>query len=237
MKIGLLECDHVAESNLEIAGDYRDMFAALLPDLEWGYYDVCQGHFPERADACAAYLCTGSKHSVYDREPWILQLKSFVREIYAGGQAFIGVCFGHQMLGEALGGKVEKAASGWNVGVHQFDILQAEAWMTPFQTPLRLLMMCQDQVVQLPENSTLLAATATCPVGMFRVGSAMLGIQAHPEFSKAYTQRLMELRREKIGPVKVAKALEGLGQDVNSTVFAQWITAFLQQNIGTAHQQ
>lgn len=227
MKIGLLECDHVADALREIAGDYRDMFSALLPGLQFEYFDVCNGQFPVSADACDGYLCTGSRFSVYDQEAWILELKTFVREINRGGQKFVGVCFGHQMLGEALGGKVEKAVSGWNVGVHPFDIRQQESWMEPFQTPLQLLMLCQDQVVQLPENSTVLAATPTCPIGIFQVGPNMLGIQAHPEFPKEYARRLMESRRERIGAVKVAAALESLGQPVDGELLARWIMAFL----------
>lgn len=227
MKVGLLECDHVIDSLREISGDYRDMFSAFLPELEFEYFDVCKGQLPATADACEAYLCTGSRLSVYDQEGWILELKSFVRKIHSGGQKFVGVCFGHQMMGEALGGKVEKAASGWNVGAHQFNIQVQEHWMEPFQTPLNLLMMCQDQVVQLPEKSIVLAATVTCPVGMFRVGENMLGIQAHPEFSKEYVRRLMEIRREKIGAVKVANALESMSQPVHGEVLAKWIMRFL----------
>lgn len=227
MKIGLLECDHVAEPLRQIAGDYRDMFRVIFPGIELEIYDVCNGQFPASAAACEAYVCTGSRFSVYDPGAWIAELKSLVQGIYRGGQKFVGVCFGHQMLGEALGGKVEKAASGWNVGVHRFDILRQEAWMDPFQTPLQLLMSCQDQVIQLPENSTVLAAATNCPVGMFRVGEHMLGIQAHPEFPKEYARRLMEFRRDKIGPVKVAAALESLNQPVHSEVLAHWMTRFL----------
>ena len=228
MKIGLLECDHVAGPFRDIAGDYRDMFSALLPGLEFEYFDVCNGHFPKFVDACDAYLCTGSRLSVYDQEAWILDLQAFVRKIRDSRQKFIGVCFGHQMLAEALGGKVEKAASGWNVGVHSFQISRQEDWMVPFQSPLHLLMMCQDQVVQLPDNSTVLASTAYCPVAMFRVGGNMLGVQAHPEFPIAYERALLELRREKIGAEKVDVALESLRMPVHGAVVAQWIVRFLE---------
>src|SRR5215217_7450772 len=112
MKVGLLECDHVREELLHIAGDYRQMFPALFsqvaPDWEFRFYGVCNGHFPESAGECDLYICTGSKFSVYDEEDWILRLKDFVKEIYESGKKYAGICFGHQMLAEALGGKVEK---------------------------------------------------------------------------------------------------------------------------------
>lgn len=227
MKIGLLECDHVNPDLHAIAGDYRDMFRSWLPGVKWTYYDVCKGQFPAAAGDSDAYVCTGSRHSVYDTVDWILELKEFVQELSGSSTPFIGVCFGHQMLGEALGGKVEKAATGWNVGVHTFDILEQEPWMAPFHPRLNLLMMCQDQVVQLPPDSTVLAHTATCPVAMFRVGERMLGIQGHPEFPIAYEQRLLEIRREKIGEDKATAAIASLKIPVNKSVMATWVMQFL----------
>jgi GMP synthase-like glutamine amidotransferase len=126
MTIGLLECDHVRDEFQYISGDYRDMFPALFLPLisEWQFvfYDVVNGHFPEAVNDCNAYICTGSKSSVYDDEPWIVQLKGFVSRLYQNQKPFIGLCFGHQLLGESLGGKVGKSLNGWCVGVHQFDI-------------------------------------------------------------------------------------------------------------------
>lgn len=227
MKIGLLECDHVLPELRHIAGDYRDMFLDFLPGPEWVFFDVCKGQFPSPDDDCDAYLCTGSRFSVYDEVDWILELKSFVKNIYNSDKKFIGVCFGHQMLGEALGGKVKKAESGWNVGVHAFEILQPAPWMSPFQPRLNLMMMCQDQVVQLPPGSTVLARTAHCPVGMFHVGANMLGIQGHPEFPKTYEARLLEMRRDRIGSEKVDAALKSLDLPVDAAPIAAWIGHFL----------
>ncbi|QRR03457.1 glutamine amidotransferase-related protein [Dyadobacter sandarakinus] len=229
MRVGLLECDHVRPELLDIAGDYREMFPALFSAAGWTFqfYDVCNGHFPENAAACDVYLCTGSKYSVYDTEDWILRLKDFVNEVYHSDSFYIGVCFGHQMLGEALGGKVEKSALGWCVGMHSFEIVRRENWMEPWQSELNLLMMCQDQVTELPAGSTLLATTPACPTGMFRVGERMLGIQAHPEFTKAYDQALMELRVERIGQEKVENGIASLQKSMHSKVIAEWIGRFI----------
>jgi GMP synthase-like glutamine amidotransferase len=227
MKIGLLECDHVLPEFLSIAGDYRDMFNVLLPEITFEYFDVCNGSFPDIAYDCAAYMTTGSKHSVYEPIDWIIRLKEFVRQIAASKKQFIGVCFGHQMLGEALGGKVEKAAVGWNVGAHIFEISRQEEWMEPFNNQVRIHMMCQDQVVLLPEEATLLASTDSCPNAMYRVGERMLGIQGHPEFPAAYEQALIELRKERIGLEKAASGLKSLAEKDDTDLIAQWLMAFL----------
>jgi len=247
MKIGLLECDHVREEFRHIAGDYRDMFPALFlplaPDWEFVFYDVANGYFPASTDDCDAYLCTGSKYSVYDDEPWIHQLKEFINDLNKTNKPFVGVCFGHQMLAEALGGKVQKTEVGWCVGVHEFTVHSLHftikdnqksdfKYQTSNRTDgpvqhLNLLMMCQDQVVQLPADSIVLASTEDCPVAMFRVGGRMLGIQAHPEFTVAYEEALLRSRVGRIGVEKVDKALKSLSQPLDSVVMAQRVVDFI----------
>ncbi len=235
LKIGLLECDHVRDEFRHIAGDYRDMFPALFqplaPDWEFVFYDVANGYFPSSIDECEVYICTGSKSSVYEDEPWIQALKAFVKQLYDQQKIYLGVCFGHQMLAEALGGKVQKSAVGWCVGVHEFKMLWAEGdgqfRIKPPQERLNLLMMCQDQVLQLPPDSVVLAAADDCPVAMFRVGERMLGVQAHPEFPIPYEEALMRSRVERIGAEKIAKGLESLEQPLHSTLMAQWMVAFV----------
>lgn len=234
MKIGLLECDHVREELLPIAGDYRQMFPAWFANVasawEFVFFDVCNGDFPASPHVCDAYICTGSRFSVYDDEPWIYQLKSFVKELYSAGKVYIGICFGHQMLGEALGGKVQKSDIGWCVGVHPFEVTTFESWMDPPLADFNLLMMCQDQVLTLPEHSTLLAQTPDCPVAMFRVGKNMLGVQAHPEFPKMYNKALMELRVERIGERKVEFGIMSLELPTAEKSMAQWIVNFIMAN-------
>src|SRR5262245_10219781 len=105
MKIGLLECDHIAERFRHIAGDYRDMFAALLgplnPQLAWQSFDVCNGKFPTSVGVCDAYLATGSRFSAYDENDWIQTLRDFIRQIHEAKTPLVGICFGHQILAEA----------------------------------------------------------------------------------------------------------------------------------------
>ena len=235
-KIGLLECDHVRDEFRHIAGDYRDMFPALFmplaPHWEFVFYDVANDSFPSSIEECDVYICTGSKFSVYDDEPWIHRLKALVQQIYEHGKVYLGVCFGHQMLAEALGGKVQKSAAGWCVGIHEFTLQRTEpsaalTWINPPQENINLLMMCQDQVLQLPPDSTVLASANDCPVAMFRVGSKMLGVQAHPEFPLPYEEALMRSRVERIGAEKIAQGLESLRKPLHSQRMAQWMVAFV----------
>jgi GMP synthase-like glutamine amidotransferase len=234
MKIGLLECDHVAERFRHIAGDYRQMFANLLkryaPNLSLIPFDICNGQWPASLNACDAYICTGSRYSVYDDLDWIPSLKIFIRELHDAHQPFIGICFGHQMLADALGGTVGRSDQGWGVGVREIEIARSEAWMEPQQSHFRLQFMHQDEVGRLPENGVLLGQSDHCPVAMFRVGDRMLGIQAHPEFSKAYSQALLLDRIDRIGAELARTALASLDRGTDEDLIMRWIKEFLQTN-------
>lgn len=227
MRLGLLICDHVSDSFSEWAGSYPEMFSRWLPVEETEVFYVVDGQFPQDPSICDAWLINGSRHSVYEDIPWINRLKRFVRSIYVSGRPCLGVCFGHQMIAEALGGKVAKSSLGWCVGVHSFEIVQQDYWMSPFEDSINLLMMCQDQVQVLPPDSVVLASAEDCPVGMFRVGQNMLGIQAHPEFSPRYDLALMESRVDKIGAEVVQDGIDSLELPVHAKLFAEWVKQFM----------
>jgi GMP synthase-like glutamine amidotransferase len=228
MNIGLLQCDHVAARFQSIAGDYPEMFGALFGTrFNLIPYDVCNNVWPASLSDCEAYVCTGSRWSVYEDVAWIHALKTFLRRAQETRTPFIGICFGHQMMAEALGGKVEKSSYGWGVGVQDVEIIQTEMWMRPPQTTLKLHFMHQDQVTRLPANSVVLARSEHCPVAAFRVGATMLGIQAHPESTPEYSAALLTDRIARIGAERVEQARASLVQHTDEDVFVQWVAEFL----------
>lgn len=225
MKLGLLECDDVVGRFPEIKGGYREMFAALLPGFAFRYYEAHRGQLPSGPGECDAWLCTGSKYSVYDGTPWIAELAAFIRSL--GEKRFVGICFGHQMLAHAMGGEVAKAKQGWGVGVLDVEVLRKEPWMDPPLQRLRIQHMHQDQVQRLPGKSLLLGRSAHCEVGMFRVGETMLGIEGHPEFTVEYGAALIRARRLQIGEEGARRALDSLKEKTDSPSVGRWIGCFL----------
>lgn len=232
MKIALLGCDDAPEQLRHLGGTYREMFERLLtphiPDAEFRWYDVVKGDLPDSADAADAYVCTGSRFSVYDDAQWIGKLKAFVRKLNDEEKPFVGICFGHQVLAEALGGSVKPAPQGWGVGVHDMAVVKPEPWMEPQQDHARIQYMHGDQVMKLPPGSEVLARAGHCEVAMFRVGENMLGIEGHPEFPAPYVEALIRARRERIGEAVADAALAHVNDETDANVVARWIRNFIE---------
>ncbi|HUS61730.1 MAG TPA: hypothetical protein VMY34_06005 [Acidimicrobiales bacterium] len=226
-RVGVLECDHVRPDLLSIAGDYVDMFRALLPSCDIVGYDVRAGALPAAPDECDGWICTGSQRSVYDSDGWIDAMSGFVRDVRDRRVPFVGICFGHQLIAHALGGRVERAESGWGVGTLQASVTRSAAWMVPGQDSYALLYSHQDQVVAMPMGGRVLASADHAPVAMLVVGDTMLGIQGHPEFGAPYLEALLADRIDRIGAERLNEALESLAESRDDALVARWIANFL----------
>ena len=235
MRIGLLECDHVRERYLPIAGDYSDMFEAMIalvdPEAEVVGYDARNGVLPARPDECDAWLITGSAASVYDDEPWIEPVADLVRAVHEARVPCVGICFGHQLLAHALGGRTERAEGGWGVGALAMEVLDAQPWMEPGLASATLLYSHQDQVTELPPDGRILASAAHCPIAMLAIGDDMIGMQAHPEFGADYVRALLEDRVDRIGQATTAAALATLYEPSDEVAVACWILAFVRSRV------
>jgi GMP synthase-like glutamine amidotransferase len=227
VKVGLLECDDVVGRFPEVEGGYREMFTALLPQFQFSFFPVHRNAFPDNTGQCDAWLCSGSKYSVYENHDWIQRLSEFIRNLRQQEKPFVGICFGHQMLAHALGGEVAKAKQGWGAGVLPVEVLKQEPWMQPARDAIRIQHMHQDQVQRLPGEAVLLARSPHCDVAMFRVGATMLGIEGHPEFTVPYARALIKARKEQIGEPRATEALARAAQPADGPLVGRWIAEFI----------
>lgn len=175
-------------------GDYPAMFERLLhgqaPALEFAVYRVRDSEFPASSMECDSWLITGSRDSVLDASPWMVRLEDFVRRVARDGGRLVGICFGHQLVATAFGGRVERAASGWAIGRQAYDVVEPSGG----HQSIRLNAFHQDQVVELPEGGRLYASSASCPNAIVEIGETLLTIQAHPEFGNDFLEALIRCR-------------------------------------------
>lgn len=228
MKLGILEAGR-PPATLSGYGSYPDMFRKMFGATAYEYeiFDVQAGAFPDDVSACPAYLVTGSACGVYDDLPWIAQLMAFLREA-KGRAALVGICFGHQIMAEAFGGKVIRSHKGWGAGAQRYEVWRPQPWSGK-QRAITLPASHQDQVVALPPAVEVVAGNGFAPYGLLAYrDQPAISLQLHPEFSHDYAVALTEIKRDKgLSEEDVERALATLHQPLDRAVAAGWITTFL----------
>ena len=222
MKIGILQTGRSPDELREKYGDYDGFFRRLLADrrLEFVTYPVLDGVLPDSIHDAEGWLITGSKFGAYEDHAWIPPLEDFLRAAYAASVPIVGICFGHQILAQALGGKVEKFQGGWSVGGVDYRLAASDE-------PVHLIAWHQDQVTEKPEEAEVVGSTEFCRFAALAYGDKAWSIQPHPEFDGEFASDLMEARRALI-PDDVANAAV-LDRPTGAALIADHIEAFFKQ--------
>jgi GMP synthase (glutamine-hydrolysing) len=231
MKIGILQTGHAPDEMRPRHGDYDTLFHALLGGngFEFETYNVVDGEFPNAPQDADGWLITGSKHGVYEEHAFIPPLEDFIRRAYADAVPIVGICFGHQIVAQALGGKVEKFEGGWSVGTTTYRTKDGEE--------LSLMAWHQDQVVEPPAEAEVEASSDFCRYAILRYGDRALTIQPHPEFTPDFSGSLIEARGD-ILPFDIAeRAAESLAAPLDTAKVAERIAGFLSGSAQAAKER
>ena len=227
MQICIIETGLPPEECIPEFGQYpqmiEDWLKPFLTQADFSVISIVNGEkLPLDASKFDAYIITGSKHGVYVKLEWIASLEKFLRDLRDKNIPIFGICFGHQIMAQAYGGKVEKSDKGWGLGSqsYRFD-----------DNDYSVLVLHQDQVLTAPEGAKVLAGNNFCPLGSLQYDFPAMSVQFHPEFTSDYLKDLATRFRGSRFPEDIVdKALNGLNeQKATSQMIAKQVASLFTQ--------
>ena len=209
MHIGILQAGHLPNEAIARIGDYDALYAKMLAGQGFTFstWNVVDMEFPNTVNAAEGWLISGSKHGIYEDHPWIPPLMQFIQGSFVAKVPMVGICFGHQAIAQAMGGRVEKFDKGWSVGLQGYQIggenYALNAWH-------------QDQVVEAPALAQRIGGNGFCENAGLLYGKQALSVQPHPEFEDDMMEGLILSRGPGVVPdarLDYARSMLGRGND------------------------
>ncbi|XP_054803481.1 gamma-glutamyl peptidase 5-like [Prosopis cineraria] len=190
-RYAVLLCTEDSEYVMKMYGGYFRVFIRMLAEEgeTWDVYKVASGDFPEEdgdLDLYDGFVITGSCNDAHGNDAWIERLITLIQKIDSMKKKILGICFGHQILCRALGGKVSRSPTGWDIGVRSITLsssspLSPTSLMLP--SKLSIIQCHRDEVRELPAKAEIIAWSEKTGIEMFRFGDHIMGIQGHPEYT------------------------------------------------------
>jgi GMP synthase-like glutamine amidotransferase len=232
MKLTIIQTGEVPEPLRPRFGPYPAMFQRMFGATGNGFtFETVPAHegapLPD-PEQLGGILITGSAAGVHDDLPWLDPLRDFIRRSYAARTPMLGVCFGHQIMADALGGEVRKSEKGWGLGRHSYRITRRPDLLAGDARELAIACSHQDQVVtRPPEADVFLGSDFTPNAGLLYHNGAAISVQPHPEFDDDYALALAELRRGRVPGDVVDAAIASFARPSDSVETARFLAAFL----------
>lgn len=226
-KINILLCETFPGMLPPSIPSYESMFMKLFDSvkkgLQYKVFLAFKGEFPTDLHKDELYLISGSLHGAYEDIPWINELKNFVRKARKEDVKLVGICFGHQVIAEALGGKVIKSPKGLGAGIRELNICDEKAQKYFKDGKMKLHYFHNDQVIKLPEGAKTFLTDSFCEIGGFTIGDHILTFQGHPEFTDEFEEYFIKNHLEKPEEFKKV-ALESMKKyQTDGKLAAEWI--------------
>ncbi|MFD2648074.1 type 1 glutamine amidotransferase [Devosia albogilva] len=231
MKLTIIQTGEVPAPLLPRFGSYPRMFERMFDatgrDFSYEVVAVSNGEALPDPSGLDGIVITGSPAGVYEDHPWLDPLRDFIRRAYAANTPMLGICFGHQIMADALGGVVTKSEKGWGIGRHTYQVTARPAFMADAPEALSVACSHQDQVIEAPsEAEVILASEFTPNAGLAYRNGAALSFQPHPEFEDDYAQALAEMRRGRAPDAVVDSAVASLERASDSRILSDYIARF-----------
>ncbi|KAL3626110.1 hypothetical protein CASFOL_029659 [Castilleja foliolosa] len=178
-------------------GGYLGVYKRLLKEEgdEWDAFRVSRDEFPadDVIGDYSGFVITGSSSCADGNDLWIGKLLELLKRLDFRKKKVLGICFGHQILGRALGGKIGRSSAGWDIGITKVHLFPSQIVSSMTMPESLSVIEChRDEVYELPPEVELLAWSEKTGVEMFKYGDHMMGIQGHPEYTKDILLHLID---------------------------------------------
>ncbi|KAE8391972.1 class I glutamine amidotransferase-like protein [Aspergillus alliaceus] len=225
LRIAILECDTPVENVDTKYRGYHGVFSLLLREsakalggsidpetgLDLTRWDVVHAQEYPKLEDVDALLLTGSKHDSFENHPWILKLVEYTKKAIEDKRVkLLGICFGHQIIGRALGVKVGRSDAGWEIAVCDMDLTEPGKKLFG-KDKLRIQQMHQDIVFSYPANVVPLGSSPRCAVQGMYLPNKFITVQGHPEFSEFIVTEIVN-KRSKLGMFSKAFSEDALAR-------------------------
>ncbi|RTE91055.1 type 1 glutamine amidotransferase [Bradyrhizobium sp. LVM 105] len=229
-RITIIETGLVPPEHRERHGSFPEMFERMVraedPAATVEVISIPNGDALPDPGKLEAVLITGAAAGVYDGLDWIAPLEDFVRTAYVNKTPMVGVCFGHQLIAQALGGTVRKSEKGWGIGRQVYQVLPENGVIEG--EAVAIAASHQDQVIEPPSDAlTILSSEFTPHAGLLYANGTTLTVQPHPEFDVAFAQVCCDLRDGKAPDDVVATARASLAEPMDNAKLGGAIARFL----------
>jgi len=237
LRIALLKCDTFIPHIKQQFGDVDAQFVKLLhlsslAKVETDTYECKEMQFPDQKnwDKYNGFLISGSRDSANDKEEWVSTLKKNIVELDKQKKKILGVCFGHQAVAVALGGKVEGNPKGWQVSQHSFSFNKDLPSVSSKKEEVSLLCLNKEMVTELPAGFTVFGSNALCPIQGLVKNNTIFTIQGHPEFTPDLIQALLLSRRGKLPDDVIDRGVSRANNPIDQKWLADLIITFFKHD-------
>jgi len=197
----ILKTGELPRRVFEDLGPYERAFLNILGDDRFVVIDARKEELPE--PDWAGIIVTGSPASTYDEETWIARSEDFLRRAADQSVPLYGVCFGHQLVAQAFGGRVEKCRHGWELGTVHLTLTddgKNDPLFSDLPETFSAQMSHGDVVTELPPGATPLARNDHSEHQSFRIGDTVWGTQFHPEFTPTIVKNMIYALVDRLPP-------------------------------------
>lgn len=228
-KIAILDCAILEGSKLSGYGSVGSVVTKwlkpFLPDVSFDTISIAKNCLFPKVEDYDGFIVPGSEKSIYDNLSWIIELRSFLKDIKKSEKPLFGICFGHQLMADTFGGMSGKSDMGYKVGVGRFSMKNND---------FNAYIAHQDQVLKVPKEASVVGSSDYCKNAIIEYNFPAFSCQFHPEYNHDFVSLIVaELEQEILNVDEVTRATKSLKEyKVQDHLFAQQAATFFKTAFG-----